>query len=117
MRSLSAIIGDAARAFRRLAPMAFAEASAHALVAHDASDQVTAAAGQAYMHRLPRIRPPCFAGFRNRRTDGCGGQGLGYRAAVPAPQASGVDARLRASRREQAPGVDARLRASVPQCW
>src|SRR6266481_1204795 len=56
-RSLSAIIGDAARAFQRLAPMAFAEASAHALVAHDASDQVTAAARQAYMDRLPRIRP------------------------------------------------------------
>ena len=37
-RSLSVIIGDAARAFRRLAPMAFAEASAHALVAHDAID-------------------------------------------------------------------------------
>ena len=73
------IIGDAARAFRRLAPMAFAEASAHALVAHDASEQVTAAARQAYMHRLPRIRTACFAGFRIRRTDGCGGKGLCYR--------------------------------------
>ena len=51
------IIGDAARAFRRLAPMAFAEASAHALVAHNASDQITSAARQAYTHRLPRVRP------------------------------------------------------------
>ena len=76
-RSLSVIIGDAARAFRRLAPMTFAEASAHALVAQYASDQVTAAARQAYMHRLPRIWPPCFAGFRN--TDGCCGTGLCYR--------------------------------------
>jgi hypothetical protein len=77
-RSLSAIIDDEARAFRRLAPMAFAEASAHALVAQDASDQVTAAERQAYMHRLPRIRLPCFAGFRNRRTDGCGCTALCY---------------------------------------
>ncbi len=75
-RLLSAIIGDAARAFRRLAPMAVAEASAHALVAHYASDQVTAAASQAYMHPLPRIRLPCFAGFRN--TDGCASTGLCY---------------------------------------
>jgi len=74
-RSLSVIIGDAAPAFRRIAPMAFAEASAHALVAHDAIDQVTAAAGQAYMHHLPRIRPPFFAGFRNQRSDVCGGNG------------------------------------------
>src|SRR4030095_3114754 len=78
-RSLSVIIGDAARAFRRLAPMAFAEASAHTLVAHDASDQVTAAARQAYMHRLPRIRPACFADFRIRRTRGRGGEGPRYR--------------------------------------
>ena len=73
------IIGDAAPAFRRIAPMAFAEASAHALVAHDAIDQVTAAAGQAYTHHLPRIRPPCFAGFRKQRTDVCGGNGSCYR--------------------------------------
>ena len=70
------IIGDAAGAFRHLAPMAFAEASAHALVAQYAIEEVTAAARQAYMHRLPRIWPPCFAGFRNRGTDGCGGTGL-----------------------------------------
>ena len=57
-RSLSVLIGDAARAFRRLAPMAFAEVSTHALVAHDASDEVTAAVRQAYIHHLPAIRPP-----------------------------------------------------------
>ena len=87
-RSLSAIIDDAARAFRRLAPMAFAEASAHALVAHDASDQVTAAARQAYMHRLPRIRPPCFAGFRDGRRVRRQGSVLpvGSRLPVPAPR-------------------------------
>ena len=72
------IIGDADRAFRRHAPMAFAEASAHALVAHDASDQVTAAARQAYTHRLPRIRPDSFAGFPIRRTDRSGGKGPCY---------------------------------------
>jgi hypothetical protein len=37
-KSLSVIIGDAAPAFRRIAPTAFAEASAHALVAHNAID-------------------------------------------------------------------------------
>src|SRR5439155_26718788 len=78
-RSLSAIIDDAARAFLRPAPMTFAEASAHALVAHYASDQVTAAARQAYMHRLPRMRLQCFARFRNRRTDACGCRALCYR--------------------------------------
>ena len=53
--------------------MAFAEVSAHALVAHDASYQVTAAARQACVHRLPRIRTACLAGFPVRCTDGCGG--------------------------------------------
>ena len=74
-RLLSAI-DYAASAFRRLAPMAFAEASAHALVARYTSDQLTAAARQAYLHRLPLIRLPCVADFRN--TDGCGGTGLCY---------------------------------------
>ena len=73
------LIGDAIRAFRRLAPKAFAEVSTHALVTHDASDQVTAAAREAYMHHLPPIRPQCFAGFRNSRTDACGGKAVCHR--------------------------------------
>ena len=78
-RSLSVIVGDGARAFRCLAPMAFAEASAHTLVAHDAIDQVTAAARQACLHRLPRLRPACFAGLRIRRSDWCDGKVPCYR--------------------------------------
>src|SRR5690242_9731206 len=71
--SLSVLVGDAARAFRRLAPMAFAEVSTHALVAYDARQQVTAAARQAYMHRLPGMCPQCLAGLCNSRTDACAG--------------------------------------------
>jgi hypothetical protein len=70
VRSLSAITGEAG-AFRRLAPMAFTEALAHALVAHDASDKVAAAARQAYMHRLPRIPLLRFQSSGNRRIDAC----------------------------------------------
>jgi len=78
-RSRSVLIGDAARAFRRIAPMAFAEVSTHALVTHHASDQVTAAARQAYMHQPPPIRPLCFAGLLNPRTDACGGKAVCHR--------------------------------------
>ena len=80
-------IGDAARAFRRPAPMAFAEVSTHAPVTRVASDQVAAAAREAYMHHLPPIRPQCFAGFRNSRTDACGGEAVWHRPgrAYPCP--------------------------------
>ncbi len=65
-----------ARAFRRPAPTACAEALTHPLVAHDASDQVTAAARQVHLHRVPRIRARHFAMFRNRRTDARSGATL-----------------------------------------
>ena len=44
------LIDDAARTFGRPAPVAFAEASPHALVANDTEDQITAALRQAYAH-------------------------------------------------------------------
>ena len=64
------VVGDAARAFRRLGPMAFAEGLAHAQLAHDASDQLTTAAREAYMHRLPRRLRYC-AKFRSARIATC----------------------------------------------
>src|SRR5262245_36216549 len=73
--SLSMIIGDA-RAFRRLAPPVFTEASTHALVAHDASDKVAVAVRQAYLHRLPRILLPCFVGNWHTDTSLCRGRAL-----------------------------------------
>jgi hypothetical protein len=80
MKSLSVLIGDAARAFGRLPPVALAEVSTHAMLAHDASDQVTTAARQAYMHHPPRMRRQCFAGFRNPRIDACRGKALCHRS-------------------------------------
>ena len=73
------VIGNDARAFWHLAPIAFAEVSTHALVTHDASDQVTAAAPEVFIHHLPPIRSRCFEGFRNSRTDACGGEAVCYR--------------------------------------
>jgi len=78
MTSLSAIIRYA-RAFRRLAPTALAEASAHALVAHHASDKIAAAARQADLHRPGRIPLPCSAVLRRRRTETCGCRALCHR--------------------------------------
>jgi len=63
------VIDDAARAFRRLAPMAGAELSTHPQLAHNARDQITIAAREAYMHRLPRMRLRCCAKFRNSSID------------------------------------------------
>ena len=68
------LIGKAAAAFRRVAATPFAEVSMHALVTHDARDQVTAAVRESYIHRLPPIRPQCFARFRNSRADARGGK-------------------------------------------
>lgn len=72
IRSLPVVIEDAVCACRRVVPMAFAELSTHALVAHDAGAHVAAAARQARIHRMPPIRPGVFAGFGNRHTDGGG---------------------------------------------
>ena len=79
MALLSVLIGDAADAFGRFAPTALAEVSTQAKLAPDASEQVTAATRQAYMHHLPRMRPQCFAGFRNPRTVACGGKAVCHR--------------------------------------
>ena len=66
----SMVILDAARAFRRLAPMALAELPTHAQLAHNARYQVTVAAREAYMQQLPWLRLLlCSAGFRNPRAD------------------------------------------------
>ena len=73
------VIGNDARTFRHLAPIAFAELSTHALVTHDASDQVTAAAPEVFIHHLPPIRSRCFEGFRNSRTDACCGEAVCHR--------------------------------------
>jgi hypothetical protein len=64
------LIGDAARALWRRAPMALAEVTTHALGARDASNQVTAAARKVYMHHL-RFRPKCFAPFCSARGESC----------------------------------------------
>ena len=70
------LVYDAARAFRRLAPVPFAEVSTHALVAYDASHQVAATAGEAYMHRLPRMCRQCLAALCNARAHACGGKSV-----------------------------------------
>src|SRR5690348_3061632 len=54
--SLSVLVRDAARAFRRDAPVALAELSTHALVANDTREEVAVALRQARMHHVPPIR-------------------------------------------------------------
>ena len=100
------VILDAARAFRRLAPMALAELATHAQLAHNASYQVTVAAREAYMQQLPWLRLlQCSAGFRNPRADaGTRKASLPVGSRTPLPE-------------RQLPSVDAQLRVSVPRGW
>lgn len=72
------LIGNAARTFLRLTPAAFAEASTHPLAAYDASDEVAAAARQAYVHRLPLIGPRCMVGSHNPSAGTRGRKAVGH---------------------------------------
>ena len=78
-RPRSSVKTVAGWALRRFAPMAFAEVSTHALVTHDASDQVTAAAREVCIHHLPPIRGQSFGGFPNSRTEACAGESVCHR--------------------------------------